>query len=290
MKQNRRKFLQSTGGLALTALAGKNLFSLVEENQNRKIASFGLQLYTLRDELPRDVKGVLEKVAAAGYKTVESYEGPKGMFWGLSNMECKKFLERLGMKMISSHCDIEKDFEKKVNDAAAIGMNYLICPWVGPQKTIDDFKKIADKFNQCGERCKKAGLRFAYHNHDYAFTMVEGQMPMEVMLENTDPTLVDFEMDIYWVVTAGEDPEKWLKKYPHRFRLCHIKDRKKGAPLSDKDASCDLGMGSIDFSKILKTASTYGMQYFIVEQERYDGTTPLLAIQADAAYMKKLKF
>ena len=167
-------------------------------------------------------------------------------------------------------------------------MKYLICPYKGPQKEIDAFKKFADEFNQKGEICKKNGLRFAYHNHDYSFIQLNGEMGQDVMMKNTDPALVDFEMDMYWVITGGQDIETWLKKYPNRFRLCHVKDRKKGAAPTEKDASCDLGTGSIDYGKILKTARKYGMQYYIVEQERYDGTTPLKSAEACAAYMKKI--
>jgi sugar phosphate isomerase/epimerase len=166
-------------------------------------------------------------------------------------------------------------------------MKYLMCPYKGPQKSIDDFKKFADEFNQKGEICKKNGIRFAYHNHDYSFKPIGGQMPQDVMMQNTDPALVDFEMDIYWVVTAQEDPEAWLKKYPNRFRACHVKDRIKNA--TEHDASCILGEGSINFPKILKTARANGAEYYIVEHERWDNTTPLKAAEADAAYMKKLK-
>jgi sugar phosphate isomerase/epimerase len=105
------------------------------------------------------------------------------------------------------------------------------------------------------------------------------------MMQNTDKNLVDFEMDIYWVVTAGQDPIAWIDKYPGRFKLSHIKDRK-NVPLSDKEASVNLGTGHIDFKKILKDAKQKGMNYFIVEQEKYEGTTPLEAAKADAAYMK----
>ncbi|MEI9807426.1 MAG: sugar phosphate isomerase/epimerase [Bacteroidota bacterium] len=138
-----------------------------------------------------------------------------------------------------------------------------------------------------GEICKKNGIRFAYHNHDYSFKTMDGQFPQDIMMANTDPALVDFEMDMYWVITGGQDPIAWIKKYPKRFRLCHVKDRMKGA--TETGASCVLGEGSIDYPSILKEAKTLGMEYFIVEQERYDGTTPLKAAEADAAYMKKLK-
>lgn len=251
------------------------------------LTSFGLQLYTLRDDLPKDPKGVLKQVSTFGYKQIEGYEGKDGMFWGMSNTDFKKYMDDLGMVFISSHCDINKNFEKKAADAAAIGMKYLICPYKGPQKKLDDFKKFADEFNKKGEICKKNGIRFAYHNHDYTFKELEGQMPQDLLMNSTDPALVDYELDMYWVVAAGQDVETWLKKYGNRFRLCHVKDRTKGA--TEAADSCTLGEGSIDFPKLLKTASQNGMEYYIVEQEKYEGTTPLKAAEADAEYMKKLR-
>ncbi len=285
MKRN--DFLKITGGLALGSLASKNIFgSFSDAEDARKIKKIGLQLYTLRDVLPKDPKGILKQVAGFGYKQIESYEGGQGMFWGMSNTDFKKYMDDLGMTIISSHCDTTKDFEKKATDAAAIGMKYLIYPWEGAGKKIDDYKKFAEDFNKKGEICKMYGIRFAFHNHDFTFRTLEGQFAQDVLLNNTDPALVDFEMDIYWVVTAKQDPEAWLKKYKNRFRLCHIKDRTKNS--TETADTCTLGEGIIDYPKILKTAKQNGMQYFIVEQERYDGTTPLKAVEANAAYMKAL--
>jgi sugar phosphate isomerase/epimerase len=305
MSTDRRKFLKAAGmlasGFAISSI-GCNTSTQKEETSDKKdsaqqtsavaagtaLSAFGLQLYSLRDDLPKDPKGVLKQVASFGYKQVESFEGKQGMFWGMSNTEFKKYMDELGMTIVSSHCDINKDFEKKAAQAGEIGMKYLICPYIGPQKKLDDYKKHAEKFNQCGEICKKNGLRFAYHNHDYTFKEQEGQMPQDVLMQHTSADTVDYEMDIYWVVTPGADPEAWLKKYASRFRLCHVKDRMKDAKPGDHDASCDVGTGVIDFAKVLKTASENGMQYYIVEQERYDNSTPLKSAEADAAYLKKL--
>ncbi|HET6765834.1 MAG TPA: sugar phosphate isomerase/epimerase [Chitinophagaceae bacterium] len=283
----RKEFLRLSGGLALAGLVSKPGFASCGKSGD-KLKDFGIQLWSVRDDLAKDSKGVLKQLSSYGYKQIESFEGGKGMFWGMSNTEFKSYMDELGMKIISSHCDITKDFDKKAADAAAIGMNYLICPWKGPQKDLDAFKKFADEFNQKGEICKKNGIRFAYHNHDYSFVTMNGEMGQDVMMKNTDPNLVDFELDMYWVVAGGQDIETWLKKYPKRFRLGHVKDRKKGATAADKDASTDLGTGSIDYAKILKTAKKEGMEYFIVEQERWDGTTPMQAAATDAAYMKSL--
>lgn len=288
MDNKRREFLKWGGNIAAGVALAPIACKLMPKEAEAKAKPFGLQLYTLRDDLPKDPKGVLKQVSALGYKQLEGYEGKDGMFWGMGNTGFKQYLDELGMVMVSSHCDINKDFEKKAAEAAAIGMKYLICPYKGPQKSLDDFKRFAEEFNQRGEVCKKNGIRFAYHNHDYSFKELEGQMPQDVMMMNTDPSLVDYEMDIYWVVTAGQDPAAWFKKYKNRFKLCHIKDRTKGA--TEAADTCNLGEGSIDFPSLMTVAKANGMEYYIVEQEKYAGTTPLQAIAVDAAYMKKLKF
>jgi sugar phosphate isomerase/epimerase len=291
MKHSRRNFIKISGGVttgfALSGMAGLSFFDGCGNATGMK--DFGLQLYTLRDEMPKDPKGVLQQVASFGYKQIESYEGQQGMFWGMSNTDFKKYMDDLGMKIVASHADINTNFEKKAADAAAIGMKYLICPWLGPQKTLDDYKKAADNFNKKGEICKSNGIRFAYHNHDYSFKKMDGQIPQEVMMNATDTSLVDFEMDIYWVAAAGEDIEAWLKKYKNRFRLCHVKDRNKTPGTNNGQNSVNLGTGSINWPSVLKTAKENGMEYFIVEQEYYAGTTPLKAVEANAGYMKGVR-
>jgi sugar phosphate isomerase/epimerase len=282
MSVSRRRFLQTTGLLTAAGLFSKSdLFA-----GNAKLKDYGIQLWSVKNALAKDPQGVLKQLASFGYKQIESFEGGKGMFWGMTAADFKKYMDDLGMKIISSHCNIEKDFEQKAADAASIGMKYLICPYKGPQKSIDDFKKIADEFNQKGDICKKNGIRFGYHNHDYSFKAIDGQIPEDVMLANTNADTVDFEMDIYWVVTAGADPVDYMKKYKNRFRLGHVKDRIKNA--TQADASCTLGEGSIDYPSILKQAKANGMEYFIVEQERYDNTTEMDSAQADAKYMSML--
>ncbi len=292
MSYNRRTFMKLSGGLTGSFILG-NLTSLASfsgiGNTETKLKNFGIQLYTLRDIIPKDPKEVLKQLAAFGYRQIESYEGAQGMFWGMSNTGFKEYMDSLGMTIVSSHCDINKDFERKAAEAAAIGMKYLICPWKGPQKSLDAFKTFADEFNQKGEICKKNGIRFAYHNHDYSFKAMDGQLPQDVMMKGTDPSLVDFEMDIYWVVTGAQDPEVWFKKYKDRFRLCHIKDRSKTPVADNGKNSVDLGTGTIDFTRVLKTAKLNGMEYFIVEQEAYPNGSQLEAAKANAAYMKKLK-
>lgn len=293
MTIKRRDFIKLTGatsaGMLLATAGGSSLLAGLLEDDYKKMKPFGIQLWTLREDLPKDPKGVLQQVAALGYKHVESFEGPKGMFWGMKNIEFKKYISDLGMTMHSAHFGGEDNFEKKVEDAAAIGMKYLTMAWEGPGKTIDDYKRFAEAFNKKGEICKKSGMRFAFHNHDFTFRILEGQYAQDILINNTDAALVDFEMDIFWVVAAGQDPEAWFEKYPNRFRLCHIKDRSKSPDKEEGKNSVELGTGTINFSKVLKTAKQNGMQYYIVEQEAYPNGTPLEAVKADAEYMKKLK-
>ena len=285
----RRDFLKTASiGMGVVAVSGGLMSCFASKETSGTLKQFGLQLYTLRDVIGADPKGVLKQVAAMGYKQIESYEGAKGMFWGMKNTEFKKYMDDLGMTIVSSHCSLDKDFERKANEAGEIGMSYLIDPWIGPQKEMDVFRKKAAEFNRAGEICKKVGMRYGYHNHAYSFEPLKGELPQDVLMQNTDPALVDFEMDIYWVYTAGADPIKWLEKYPNRFRLCHIKDRQKNAPYDKENHSVVAGQGEIDFGKILKVAKKQGMKYYIVEQEAYENTTPMKAAEGNAQYMKKL--
>lgn len=290
MTYDRRKFLKAGGMLASGVLLSSKSLQALANNGNIITKNFGLQLYSLRDDLPKNPKGILKQVASFGYNQIESFEGAQGMFWGLGNTGFKKYMDELGMSIVSSHCDINKDFEKKAAEAGAIGMKYLICPYVGAQKSLDDYKVLAEKFNACGDVCRKNGLKFAYHNHGYTFKQVDGVYPQDILMENTNPETVDYEMDMYWVVTAGADITAWLEKYPNRFKLCHVKDREKGADATEQDASCDLGKGSIDYGKILQTAKKQGVYYYIVEQEKYTGSTPLKSAKAGGDYMNKLAF
>lgn len=285
---NRRLFLKNSGVIAagVSSLALLNQRGLAAESHY----PFGIQLYTLRDDLPADSEGVLEQLAHFGYSQIESYEGPQGMFWGKSPQAFAAFVRDLGMDLVASHCSIEDGFEQKAENAAAAGMRYLICPLIGPQPTLDDYRRYADTFNRCGEICRRNGLRFAYHNHHYTFFDVENAKPQNILMQATDPELVDFELDIFWLVAAGEDPLNWIRKYPGRFPLSHVKDRLAGAAMTSFSASTTLGRGFIDYPTILPVAYENGMRYFMVEQESYEGTTPLESSEDNAEYMRQLSF
>lgn len=282
----RRSFLKTVGALA----AGTSLYPQWTHAAKGKPRPFGIQLYTLRNELPGKARELLQQLAKQGYSYIESYEGPEGIYWNHSPKAFKEYLDNLGLKMISSHCDVSKNFERKAADAASIGVKYLICPWVGPQRSIDDYKKIAQQFNEMGTICKKNGIRFAYHNHDYSFKSLEEQIPQTVLLKETDPTLVDFELDIYWANYAGQDPLQWIANHPNRFKLCHVKDKSRAPYPKEGYLSVDLGTGSIDFKKMLPKAVEQGMEYLIVEQEFYPNGSQIEAAATGAAYMKRLRF
>jgi len=299
MKKNRRFFLHTAGAFTAGSLLipaigcqsttekgdQKAVVPSVTNEKKFMVDKFGIQLYTLKDAFTDDPREVLKSLASYGYQQIEGFEGKQGLWWGMGNQEYKKYLDGIGINMVSAHCDIHTDFEKKAAEAAEIGLEYLICPWIGPQKTVEGWKEVTDKFNNCGKICKANGIKFAYHNHAYSFKAFSGMIPHNFIMENTDPDLVDHEMDIYWVVTGGADPIEYLTKYSNRFRLCHIKDRMKNT--DDDQASTNLGEGIIDFPTILKVAADNGMKYYIVEQERFDGSSPLESAKANADYMRK---
>lgn len=277
---NRRDFILQTSALAATTLL-LNPF----EVEAKKLKRFGVQLYSVRDQMPKDAKGTMKKLANMGYKQFESYGGPD-FLWGMSSKEAKIFLGDIGVEMVSTHFDMNNDLDKNIERGAEAGLKYMLCPYLGPQKTLDDWKKKAELFNKVGEKVTKAGMKFGYHNHDYSFKPMNGTIPQELLLENTDPKYVMFECDLCWIVAAGQDPIAHFKKYSNRYELVHIKDMvQSGGTVSQKN----LGQGSIDFNPILKAAHKEGVKYYLVEQEEYPATS-LESMQADAAWMKKLSF
>jgi sugar phosphate isomerase/epimerase len=285
---NRKNFLKlslgAAGALSLNSTFASSLFDM----DGKKLKTFGLQLYSIRDAMAADAKDTLKQLSTFGYKQVQSFVGSKGMFWGMTPQDFKSYISDLGMTIHSSHCLPDATWEKKCADAAAIGMSYLIYPWEGAGKTIEDYKKIAEELNQSGVIAKKHGIRVAFHNHDYTFKAQNGIFGQDTLMQNTDASLVDYEMDMYWVAAAGQNPIDWFKKYPNRFVSGHVKDRKIGAV--GNDASCVLGTGSIDYKKILKVAKKSGMKYYNVEQEKWEEGTPIHCAQMNALYLKKLKF
>ncbi len=274
----RRTFLTKTGlaGLAL-GLSSFSKSTLLQPAGN----PFGIQLWTVK-ELMNQPKETLTYLASVGYKQIESCDLGKTIYWGMTPKEFKTLMDDLGMKMVSAHCDVSKDLDKKAEDAASIGMDYLVCPYIGPRKTAKEFYEIAEKFNQMGEICAKHGIRFAYHNHDYSFMPVQDEIPIEIFIKNTNPKLVDFELDIYWAVYAGVDPVSFVAKNQPRIALSHIKDL---WVHDSKKESCNLGAGTINYKKIIPELKQIGLKYTIVEQEAFTQNPIKEAVKIDAQYM-----
>jgi sugar phosphate isomerase/epimerase len=287
---NRRSFIKNTGLLALSIPLIKN--DLLVVPRTKKLTAIGIQLYMVKEDMAKDPAGTLSQIGKMGYTQIESFGGDKGIFWGMDHKDFNKLANGNGLTLVSSHYAGDADgFEKTAAQAAEIGMKYLIYPWKGPQKTIDAFKLIADEFNIYGAICAKNGLRFAYHLHDYPYKPVDGQLPIDVLLANTDKKLVDFEMDFYYTVTEGQDPEAYIKKYRPRFRLCHMRDvLKQRLPAgSDEESACDLGQGIINYPHLLSTCLNNDMKYFFVEQSRFYQETPLQSAKINAHYLRGLK-
>lgn len=253
----------------------------------------GLQLYTLRNEMGNDAKGTLAKVAAQGYKIVETFGYGGGKWFGMNARELLFTLKANGLSTPSGHTFpasifLQSGWEEKwkpaVVDAKSIGQEFIVIPWLEEQyrKDPDNYKKISAALNKAGEVCKKNGLKLAYHNHDFEFDTVNGKSGFDVLLKETDPRLVFFEMDIYWVSKTGRDPLALFAKHPGRFAMWHVKDMDN----TPKKNFTEVGSGVINYKKIFSHAKQSGMKYFFVEQDMCPGA-PLDSTAKSIAYLKK---
>jgi sugar phosphate isomerase/epimerase len=280
----RREFVQTA---SFTAVGMLSLPSFLAAG--KKLKTIGLQLYTLRDTIDKDPKGVLTKVASFGYKELETYGYADGKIFGLDFTEFCKFTKGLGMEVVSGHYGLDKikgdTWKKAVDDAKKNGQKFMVLPYINEpdRKSIDDYKKICADLNAAGEVCNKNGIRFGYHNHAFEFETMDGQIPYDLMLKELDPKNVGMEMDIFWVVNAGQDPIKYFEKHPGRFEQWHVKDMSK----DDKNKNADVGTGSIDYKQIFAKAKLSGMKHWYVEQESYPGE-PIDSVAASAQFLKNL--
>lgn len=277
----RREFLQTSA----LAVAGMSLHGCAY----RVEGVLGLQLYTLRDSIVLDPKGVLQKVASYGYKELETFAYGDGKIYGMPFADLGKYVKDLGMRVVSGHYGLDlvrgDQWEAAIEDAKAIGQQYMVVPYLEERDraSIDDYKRVCDILNKAGEACNKHGIRLGYHNHAFEFDMMQGQKPFDVMLAELDPGAVGMEMDIYWVVRAGADPFHYFEQYPKRFEQWHVKDMDK----TDRDRNADVGTGSIDYAPIFEKARQSGMKYWYVEQESYPGD-PINSVGASAEFLRSL--
>ena len=283
---NRRSFLKTSALFSAGVLVAPKLFAYDKKH-------IGLQLYTVRDAMGKDVAGTLAKVAEIGYSSVEAGYG-EGKYYGVEPKAFAGLLKKNGLIMPSAHYQLGEaskgkgtilnDWDKAVEDAASIGQKYMVCAWLAPSErgSLDHYKKLAEDFNKAGETCKKAGVQFCYHNHDFEFIQENGKYPYEILLENTDKNLVKMEIDLYWLTKANQDPIALIEKHPGRFPLWHVKDMDR----TEKKMFTEVGNGVIDFKKIFTKANTAGLKYFFVEQDICPGN-PFDSITKSISYIKK---
>jgi sugar phosphate isomerase/epimerase len=277
---DRRSFLAALGAATAAATAGGA--PLRSAAAAPKSIPIGLQLYTVRSLMQRDMPGTLAQVAAIGYREVEFAN-----YFGRTPAQVRALLAAHKLTSPSTHLGMDvlsgAEAERTLADARAIGHQWATIAWVdaGQRKTLDDWKRIAAAFNRVGAQARAAGLRFAYHIHVLEFPLADGTIPLAVLLRETDPATVDFEMDVYWLVKAGHDPLTWLAHYPDRFRLLHLKDA--GPPPERR--MLDVGAGTIDWRSVLVAAT--GVQHAFVEHD--EPSDPLASARASLTYLAKLK-
>jgi sugar phosphate isomerase/epimerase len=287
---NRRNFLRNSAlGLAAATAGGRGPGDLFANPFNKPV---GLQLYTVRDELQKDVSGTIKKVAAVGYKEVEIYD-----LCGMTAKQFGQILKDNGLTAPSGHYmtrHIKDNWEKHIADAKELGMKYMVNAILEPEerKSFDDYKRLAELFTKAAEQTQKAGVQYCYHNHNFEFKKYGDTTAYDYLLKTLDAKLVKYEMDCFWVTHAGQDPVVLFKKHPGRFPLLHIKDMKdKPAPAQEFDAKLGLftevGQGTIDWKRIFAAAPVGGMKYYYVEQD-YCERPPLESIKISYDYLHKL--
>jgi sugar phosphate isomerase/epimerase len=249
------------------------------------LANIGIQLYTVRRDLQRDVEGTLARVAEIGFREVEFAGFPQG-----SGGSLRAMLDRHGLTAASGHVPLQAiraEWDRTLDDAAAVGQRYVVVAFISPadRRTLDDWKRVAALFNKAGEGSRARKIQFAYHNHDFEFAPIEGTIGYDVLLAETDPTLVQFEMDLYWITRGGKDPLDYFAKYPGRFPLLHVKDM---TPAPARGFA-DLGKGVIDFKRIFRRAGRAGAKHYFYEQDVTPGP-PFDSARAGFDYLKNLRF
>jgi len=290
---NRKDFIFQSASFISAALLARHRFM----NDPFVKYKMGLQLFTVRGPLAKDLTGSIKKIAAIGYEDCETYgyDPEQKKYYGIEASVFKQLLADNNMITTSGHYDFTKYFDKPadvmtkyvdqcIEGANALGQKYITWPWLDPAfRTVENFKLLAAKLNAIGARVNKAGLGFAYHNHDFEFTDHNGENGYNIIMKETDPILVKLQMDLYWVMHSSKlSPSELFSIQPGRFVMWHIKDMDKVT----RDYS-ELGNGSIDFTVILPEASRAGLQYYYIEQGGNFAKDPIQSITDSAAYFKK---
>ena len=274
----RRSFLAASCGLALNASIPAGVLAA----GGRRLEKIGFQLYTARSLVEKDTAGTLDALAGIGYDEVE-FAG----YFDHSPAEIRSFLDSAGLAAPSAHVQLDdmRSRAGEVIDAAqVIGHDFLVLGWVAPseRKTLDQYRAHAELCNRFAERCREAGVRFGYHNHEFEFEELEGRRPMDLLLAETDPELVTVELDLYWINVAGADPLDYFARHPGRFPLCHVKD------MAADGSFADVGSGRIDFASIFAASGEAGLEHYFVERD--DSPDPLATAAAAHEFLRGLEF
>lgn len=287
---NRRNFLR-TGVVASAALmAAGGAMDLYADPYGIPV---GLQLYTVRRQMDKDFAGTLRKVASVGYTQVQ--------FSGFHNQpvpQIKKLIDEIGLKTAAGHFAydlLKSNLSQVTDDAHTLGMDYVVLSSAPEfyRHSLDGYKRAVEFFNKTGEGCNKAGLHFGYHTHNLDFEKFGNVIAFDLMLQKTDPALVCFELDCFWVTRAGYDPVAYMNKYPGRFPVLHIKDERKHYPptatgRTPSEAFAPVGKGIIDWKRIFKAAPKGGLKRYYVEQDETE--LPVFeAIKISYDYLHNLK-
>lgn len=275
---SRRKFLSkmTLAGSAL-AISPQLAFSKTKKQE------LGIQLYTFREQMQSNPLKTLEEIASLGIKKIESAKSQKGYYYGLKPKEMQMACADLGMQLVSGHVLLDDAFDLTLEEAEEAQQAFLICsslPTTG--QTLDNYKRVAEAFNKAGEKCKAAGIRFGYHNHEYEFESENGVILYDVLMDETDPNLVHMELDLGWVIVAERNPLDYFKKYPGRFPLWHLKDM----DLVNKH-STEFGKGGLNIPELLANQNESGVEHIFIEQEEY-ATTPFESIKHNMNFMNSL--
>lgn len=288
---NRRNFLLHTGALVSASAISSIGFSVPSSKYK-----MGLQLFTIRGPMAKDPVGTLKQVAALGYRDLETYgyDSDQNKYYGYKASDFKKILEDNQLTTTSGHYNLFQYLDKPVDDlrkyvdqcivgAKETGQPYITWPWLDENsRTIDKFKLLAERLNLIGEQVNKAGLGFAYHNHNFEFIDHNGQNGYDIIMNETDPALVKLQIDLYWAMHSSKlSPHELFLKQPGRFVMWHVKDMDK----KTRDYT-ELGNGSIDYKVILPDAKLAGLQYYYLEQGGNFAKDPMQSIADSAAFMK----
>ena len=289
----RRTFIEKTGILGVAALAPFSSCSPPEQSKYK----MGYQLYSIRDEMAKDPIATLKALKAMGYEDFETYgyEAEKDTYYGYKSIEFKKILDDLELTTSSGHFgfspflnqsdDAMKRFvDQCIEGAKALDMSYITWPWIAPElRTLDNFKLMAKKLNTIGEQIKPSGLGFAYHNHGFEFEDHNGENGFDIILKETDPSLVKFEMDMYWVMHSSKfTPAELIKDQPKRYVMWHIKDMDKVS----RDYT-ELGNGSINYLELLPDPIESGLEFYFIEQGGNYAHNSTKSAEDSANYFKK---